>query len=150
LDLGGESAASTSVVRKSSLQELIAADSFLKNHIGEIPGKQGVNIEGIAVRGGDLYFGFRGPLVDDAAAIVMRVAIKAIFGTDTAVPTTDMLPLGKGQGIRDLAAVTDGLLVLSGPEARKPGKAEVFLWKPGAMPLLLADLGGPRLDEGQP
>ena len=148
-DLGSEETASTSVERSNTLDALIAADPVLKGHIGKVPGEQGVNIEGLAVSGDDMFFGFRGPVVNDAA-LVRQVPIEAIFEGKTAPLRPHSLRLGKGMGIRDLAAVKDGFLVLSGPEERKPGKAEVFFWKPDAEPIALADLGGPRSDEGQP
>jgi Protein of unknown function (DUF3616) len=148
-DLGTADRASMSVLRKNVLEELIAKDPILKDHVDDIPGKQGVNIEGIAAIGADLYFGFRGPLVEDAA-LVMQVPARAIFEGQRGGVQMHSLPLGKGQGIRDLAGVRNGLLLLSGPEERKAGKAEVFFWKQGSAPLLLADLGGPRADGGQP
>ena len=152
-DLGSETKASASVERKATLEALIAADDKLKPHIDKVPGEQGVNIEGLAVAGGDMFFGFRGPVLDDGA-LVMQVPVAAIFDGAAlgAKPKVHPpLPLGKGQGIRDLAAVKGGLfLVLSGPEKREPGKAEVFLWKPGSGPIPIHDLGGPRPDKGQP
>jgi hypothetical protein len=148
-DLGSEETASTGVERSNTLDALIAADPVLKGHIGKVPGEQGVNIEGLAVSGDDMFFGFRGPVVNDTA-LVRQVPIEAIFEGKTAPLRPHSLRLGKGMGIRDLAAVKDGFLVLSGPEERKPAKAEVFFWKPDAEPIALADLGGPRSDEGQP
>lgn len=150
-DLGSETRASTALERKATLAPLIAADDKLKPHIDKVPGEQGVNIEGLAVAGGDMFFGFRGPVLDDGA-LVMQVPVAAIF--DGAVlgakPEVHSLPLGKGQGIRDLAAVNGGFLVLSGPEKREPGKAEVFLWKPGSAPIAIYDLGGPHSDGAKP
>jgi hypothetical protein len=150
-DLGSETKASTAVERKATLDALIAAADELKSHVDNVPGEQGVNIEGLAVAGGDMFFGFRGPVLDEGA-LVMQVPVAAIFDGAAlgAKPEVHPLPLGKGQGIRDLAAVKGGFLVLSGPEKREPGKAEVFLWKPRSAPIAIRDLGGPRRDKGQP
>jgi Protein of unknown function (DUF3616) len=148
-DLGTTDSASTNVLRKNVLEQLILQDPILKDHVGEIPGEQGVNIEGVAAAGTDLYFGFRGPLIQDAA-LIMQVPLRAIFEDEPGAARMHPLRLGKGQGIRDLASVRDGLLVLSGPEKREAGKAGVFFWKQGSDPLFLADLGGPRADGGQP
>ena len=56
------------------------------------------------------------------------------------------LNLGAGQGVRDLAAVRGGVLVLSGPERRHKvvPNPEFFFWEPGPGPARLVRLG--RLD----
>lgn len=145
-DLGDGKSASRAVERSDALERYIAAHPVLNAHIGDIPGRQGVNVEGIAVRGGDLYFGFRGPV--EKKAVILKVPIGAVFEGDVAAAESCDIDLG-GEAIRDLAAVEGGLLVLTGPEPRTPGKAHVFLWKPDER-RLLADLGGPRADGGQP
>lgn len=147
-DLGSEKTASTAVERSDALQRFIEADPTLKKHVEEIPGKQGVNVEGIAVSGSDLYFGFRGP-VAATGAIILQVPIKAVFDGASSAAQSYNVDLD-GEGIRDLAAVDGGLLILTGPEERKPGRTRVFFWKPGGEKHLLADLGGPRADKGQP
>src|SRR4051812_47274772 len=79
----------------------------------------GANIEGLAARGGNLYVGFRAPSVG-GRAFVVRVAEKAVFGP--AAPELQVLRANLGQdasgrdlGIRDIAAVADGFLILAGP-----------------------------------
>jgi hypothetical protein len=148
-DLGNEKAASAAVERSSALARFIESEPRFKDYVNEIPGKQGVNVEGIAVIGGDLYFGFRGPV--SAGATILQVPIKTVFDGDQSSARSHEIDLD-GEGIRDLATVDGGLLILTGPEQRKPGKARVFLWKPGEKKpeKLLADLGGPRADGGQP
>jgi hypothetical protein len=82
--------------------------------------RQGVDIEGIAAlgNGDDLLFGLRAPSLDGHAFIV-RAHAADLFGPDAGVAPPSrviQLPLGEGAGIRDLAALPDGrLLVLSGP-----------------------------------
>lgn len=80
---------------------------------------KGLNIEGIAAIGDRLLFGLRAPSHDKKGAVV-SVPIAQLFapGTGEAVgePVVHELPLGKDTGIRDLATLPDGkLLVLSGP-----------------------------------
>jgi hypothetical protein len=78
-------------------------------------GENGVNIEGIAVRDGRMHLGFRGPSVD-GQAFVLSADAEAVFTPDQPLhPTVTRLPLGPTTGIRDLAAVRDGLLLLTGP-----------------------------------
>lgn len=90
------------------------------------PTRQGLNIEGIAALGdgNDLLFGLRAPSLDRYAFIV-RARATDLFapGAGVAPPTRVVrLPLGEGVGIRDLAALPDGrLLVLSGAAQEQAG-----------------------------
>ena len=67
----------------------------LKDHVGDNmclgteapeegphPGKRGVNIEGLAIKGGRLFFGFRGPAVDGTAKILAVDADALFSGAD--------------------------------------------------------------------
>ena len=78
-------------------------------------GKRGVNIEGLAIKGDRLFFGFRGPAVDGKANI-LAVDAEALFSGGDVHPTVSTIRVGKGQGIRDLHTVSDGILVLAGPD----------------------------------
>lgn len=85
-------------------------------------GDNGANIEGIAVAGGRMYLGFRGPS-DDGKAYVLSVDAKAVFTEDKPLDAKlidPLLPLGATTGIRDLAAVSGGLLLLTGPVNEQP------------------------------
>jgi len=78
----------------------------------------GLNIEGLVVAGGKLLAGLRAPTLD-AKAFVIAVSIDKLF-EGTLISEGDVrvipVPLGIGRGIRDLAPLGDGkLLVLSGP-----------------------------------
>ena len=148
-DFGSSPKESSAVQRSNKLDEIIAANAVLGSHISAPPEEHGVNIEGIAVADGDMFIGFRGPVLDDQAT-VLQVPVAVVFDNAAVTVRRHPLKLGAGQGVRDLAAVDGGLLVLSGPEDRKPGKAGVFFWKPGTDPVLAADLGGPRGDGAQP
>ena len=76
----------------------------------------GVNIEGLAARNDQLYFGFREP-AKDRTAYILRVASRALFeGGDLMPRLITVVEVGKGSGIRDLLAVPEGLLVLLGPD----------------------------------
>jgi hypothetical protein len=81
--------------------------------------RQGVDIEGIAALGDgdDLLFGLRAPSLNGHAFIIRAHAADLFApGAGVAPPSRVIqLPLGQGTGIRDLAALPDGrLLVLSG------------------------------------
>jgi hypothetical protein len=98
----------------------------------------GVNIEGIAVKDGRMHLGLRGPS-DNGNAFIISVDAEAVFtadkGLDAAART---LHLGPHTGIRDLAAVSDGLLVLTGPVNEQAVTPAIFHWNPdtGALRLL--------------
>jgi uncharacterized protein DUF3616 len=112
----------------------------------------GANIEGLAARSGSLYVGFRAPS-PDGEAFVVRVAEDAVFGRADPDPTVFRLHLGQDAnsrdlGVRDLAAVSDGFLVLAGPSLPEgddaTGSAAIFHWQDDAAPRMLRDLGPSR------
>jgi hypothetical protein len=81
--------------------------------------RDGLNIEGVAAIGDRLLFGLRAPSID-RKGFVVSVPVAELFATGdgeaVSRPVVHELPLGKDVGIRDLAALPDGkLLVLSGP-----------------------------------
>lgn len=90
------------------------APYFLKS-----PNKaRGLNIEGLAAWRRRLYFGFRSPVID-GEALLLSVRAAALFTSGADLdPKTIRVPLGRGVGIRDLAMLPDGrLLILSGPSS---------------------------------
>ena len=90
-------------------------------------GANGVNIEGIAVQDGRMHLGFRGPSVD-GRGFILSVDADAVFGKGKLRAAVHALPLGETTGIRDLAAVRDGVLILTGPVNDQPVTPAVFLW----------------------
>lgn len=78
----------------------------------DVPGKEnGVDIEGIAVRDGVVYLGFRGPVLRGNYVPVMKIRFD-----DPVVAEKDILYVKlDGRGIRDLVRVSDGFLILAGP-----------------------------------
>jgi hypothetical protein len=116
-----------------ALWRLMAAQPALKDSVGEqkclgtepprdapeLKGQRGVNIEGIAAgKDGALHFGFRGPALNGSAP-VLTVDARALFESDDPKATVTTLEIGTGRGIRDLATVKDGILVLAGPDDDK-------------------------------
>ncbi len=126
------------------LWTILQAQPAFAPHIGEraclgseppanapsLQGRQGVNIEGMAVKNDRLYFGFRGPVVDGVAS-VLSVDAKALFEGGDARPELTRLALGSQRGIRDMLAVKGGLLLLAGPDdspASQGGEWTVWWW----------------------
>jgi hypothetical protein len=96
----------------------------------------GANVEGIAVWKDRMYLGFRGPSVG-RTAYALSAPIGEVFdnpGKDLSAQDHE-IPLGEKTGIRDLAAVDSGLLILTGP-VNEPengaGKVDrsIFHWNP--------------------
>jgi hypothetical protein len=77
-------------------------------------GRRGVDVEGLAAKGGRLFFGFRGPVVEGRAP-VLGVQAAGLFDTAGPDARVTFLDLGEGRGIRDLQSVSSGFLVLAGP-----------------------------------
>lgn len=99
------------------------ADMLVASDVGAAYGKKkddGTNVEGVAVADGLVYAGLRTPLLDNHVVIVTapvaQLFAPGIAPLDPSVVRTYRMPLGPGSGIRDLAALEGGrLLILSGP-----------------------------------
>lgn len=101
------------------LNELLKQRKTFAPYFLKSPNKRhGINIEGLAAWRRRLYFGFRTPVID-GNALLLSVRAAALFtaGADLAAKTI-RVPLGRGIGIRDLAMLPDGrLLILAGPSS---------------------------------
>ncbi len=89
-----------------------------------IPSKEnGIDIEGIAAKDGLLYLGFRGPVLRDGYVPVMQLA----FNKPAESYKLLFVNLA-GRGIRDLAAVSDGFLILAGPVGDEQVSYQLLHW----------------------
>ena len=91
------------------------------------PGQAGgANVEGIAVWKERMYLGFRGPSVGKKA-YALSAPIKEIFEKDDKELSAKdhEIELGEKTGVRDLAAVDTGLLILTGPLNEPEGDEKV-------------------------
>ncbi|TFZ58582.1 DUF3616 domain-containing protein [Methylorubrum sp. Q1] len=128
-------------------EALAGADRVKPFFLQSLTEANGLNIEGIAVVKDRLYAGLRAPTIDEEAFIV-EAEIDALFadGREAYQGKTRTIPIkvGKDAGIRDLAALEDGrLLVLTGPAQEQPKVAyKLFLFDPGkgGPPQLLGQL----------
>jgi Protein of unknown function (DUF3616) len=100
----------------------------IKRYYDQPLGEGGVNIEGIAVKAGRMYLGLRGPSRNKHAFILSVDAGAAFTKGQDLDASVERLKLGKHAGIRDLAAVRDGLLVLSGPVNNQDVTPALFHW----------------------
>ena len=109
----------------------------------------GFTIEGGAVSGGRMMVGIRSPLFDGReTALIVEIGDTAALVAGTYVEAIPhYIALGKDMGVRDLAAVAGGHLILAGPsgsddKGTQP-KSTIWFWPKGeevATPL--AALGG--------
>ena len=111
-------------------------------HLGafvDIPGKDnGLDIEGLAVRGRQLMVGLRGPVLREWCCILELRVEAAPDGALRLTPMDGSLPYRKhflrlgGLGVRDLVWLDTDLLVLAGPAMAHDGPVEVWRWKNAA------------------
>ncbi len=128
----------------SRLRDVIRDDDNTAAFFNKKLAEGGVNIEGIAVKNGRMHFGLRAPS-NKNHAVVLSVEASALFTeTDELKPMSTALELGKDTGIRDLAAVSDGILILAGPTREEAVPYTVWFWDGAgktAKPLATLDLG---------
>ncbi|RDJ20035.1 DUF3616 domain-containing protein [Bosea caraganae] len=99
-----------------ALRRAAAAGSFFGK---DLMSADGLNVEGLAVSGDQLWAGLRAP-APAGKAVLVGTSVAALFaaGSDPLKAAIDTVTFdaGKGRGIRDLAALRDGRLVaLVGP-----------------------------------
>ena len=125
----GEVVGKADITPSSALAAILKDQPDLKPFYDAPLDKNGVTIEGIAVRDRRLFIGMRGPVLG-ADAIVLSVAEPAVFDGQASEPTLHRLALGQdtsGQprGVRDLVRYRDGFLVLAGPVNDPPKKMPI-------------------------
>ena len=138
----GEDGNASEIERTPRLKEIIAAEPALVPFMDQRLEKNGLTIEGIAIKDDrTLLAGFRGPVLDGNRAIVLSIGIDVLFGGSGTDYRLFRLPLGDGRGVRDLARFEDGVLILAGPVADGPGAYAIYAWDGESEKVrLLADL----------
>lgn len=123
------------VQASSRLREAIKRGQWIGKFHDQPLDQNGINIEGIAVKNGRAYFGLRGPSVD-GHAFILSVDANALFSRHRKLNArVHRLKLGDFAGIRDLAAVRGGLLVLRGSVNDQAVAPAIYHWneKTGAL-----------------
>ena len=118
--------------RKAPLRKMLAKDPLIGPFVG-LPAKEnGLDIEGLAVRGDEVLLGLRGPVLRGLAMLV-RIELdekgerclnprKLAGGRRYSLHAFDL----NGQGVRDLAWQGDRLLILSGASTDLEALQSVF------------------------
>jgi hypothetical protein len=106
----------------ATLWDALGADPILGEHFQQPLQQQGVNIEGLAVRQGRLFVGFRSPSLG-GYAFVMEVPAADLFagklGTHNVLRRVH---LGEGLGIREIVAAKAGFLLIAGNSGAEPSE----------------------------
>jgi hypothetical protein len=104
------------------LRDVLEADNVLGRFFG-VPGKEnGIDIEGVAVKDGMLYVGFRGPVLRGNFVPVISFEFEQPHDYEL-----NFVRLG-GRGIRDMVAVDGGFLILAGPVGDGDTSFELYFW----------------------
>ncbi len=118
-----------------ALGQFLGADALLAAHYHRALDQveRGIDVEGITVRDGTVQLGLRSPCLEEKA-FLLEVAVADLFAHDPdrePEPRRHTLALGPVVGIRDLALVPNGVLVLSGPSV-EGDTAPFALWHWGS------------------
>lgn len=106
----------------SSLSGILRADAVLGEHFQMPLQQNGVNIEGLAVRNGRLFVGFRNPSLG-GNAFVLEIAAPDVFESRPKPQyVLHKLHLGEGLGIREIVAAKTGFLIIAGNAGSEPSK----------------------------
>jgi hypothetical protein len=97
----------------------------IAQYFGKPLQQNGLNLEGLGYRNGNLFIGCRAPHLQGRTP-VLEIAANDLFTRPPGqwpAPKVHLLPLGQGCGVRDLAPVKDGFLILVGESGSEASEA---------------------------
>jgi hypothetical protein len=110
-------------IAETSLRKVLDANPILAPFT-KVPSKEnGIDIEGLAVRDGRLYVGFRGPVLRGHYAPILACR----FDDPADGPELMFVQLG-GYGVRDITRVKGGFLILAGAVAEGDHDVKLYFW----------------------
>ncbi|WP_433294869.1 DUF3616 domain-containing protein [Actinoplanes sp. CA-030573] len=136
IEVDGKRHRAAALRRRDNLRSLLRDDEHLGPFL-PIPGKDnGLDIEGIAVRGDRVYLGLRGPVLRGWAFVLELRPYVSDDDPDRLRlrDFADGLPYRKhvldleGLGVRDLCPDGDDLLILAGPTMDLDGPVRIYRW----------------------
>jgi hypothetical protein len=119
----------TSQIMRTSLRSDLNAEKVLEKALAAPSKENGVDIEGLAVKDDRLYVAFRGPVLREGwvPILAIRKPTDDASGVPSAVTDRYFVNLG-GLGIRDIASVLNGFLIIAGPVGDVPPDFRLYLW----------------------
>ncbi|MGJ4998493.1 DUF3616 domain-containing protein [Bradyrhizobium sp. HKCCYLS3077] len=129
-------AASAEAETTYRVSDLLRSATTISDFLGkDLESENGLNIEGIAAQGDQLWFGLRAPVIGGNAYLV-PATVSDLFaaGHQRSAATAKAVPIRlDGRGIRDLAALPDGrLLVLAGAPHGPEVPFKLFVVEPAS------------------
>ena len=113
-----------SSIQKKSLQRILSQDNVLQEFANLQRKKNGVDIEGIAVKGDRLYFGFRTPVLKNNYVPVVVVEFDRLDRDEYELRYVNL----EGSGIRDMVSVDRGFLILADATGDNVNHYRVYFW----------------------
>jgi hypothetical protein len=111
-------------VEVSSLRCVIESEPVLKPYYKKLLQRKGVNIEGLASKDGQLFFGFRSPNIK-GRAFAIEIEPEELFDEkEEKAYKLHSLELGDGIGIREIVAIKRGFLIIAGNAGSEAGDSE--------------------------
>ncbi|MDB6070494.1 MAG: hypothetical protein JWL81_1665 [Verrucomicrobiales bacterium] len=136
----------TEGIQRASLMPWLEQNATFRDYAKKPLQLNGFNIEGLTWHEGKLFFGVRGPNVQ-GKTFVIETTPATLFGGGLPDAKIHELPVGEARGIREIAAVRDGFIVITGNASAEATKKfptsqtrmadkvfDVFLWRPGKEP----------------
>ena len=117
-------------IRRMSLLPWLERTPELAAYVGRKLQHNGLNIEGLASSGDSLFFGLRAPN-KNGRALVIEASPDDLFGGGAAPLKVHALAIPDGRGIREIAAVRDGFILLTGNASAEASKKITVTMAPG-------------------
>jgi hypothetical protein len=117
-------------IRRTSLLPWLEKTPVLEDHVKQPLQQNGLNIEGLTYAKGKLFFGLRAPNKDGRGFVVELGPTELFAGKPGKLEVHD-LSIPRGRGIREIAAVKDGFILLSGNASAEASKKIPVTMAPG-------------------
>lgn len=114
-----------SSIKRSSLATILEQDRILRQYVNVKHQKNGVDIEGIAVKKDRLFFGFRTPILQDNYVPIIAVKFEHLRRNDKYELFSVNL---NGNGVRDMVSVDEGFLILADATGEDGDHFQVYFW----------------------
>ncbi len=109
-------------LQTASLSDILRSDAVLGPYFQKPVQHNGVNIEGLAVKDGQLYVGLRSPNLGGRAYVIEIGADQVFRGQKPRHYKLHGLSLGEGYGIRELVAAQSCFLIIAGNSGSEPSE----------------------------